>query len=445
MAQLGASVIVVEKESMGGECLNWGCIPSKALIEVANTYHRLEWLRGLGLELRGSRLDLRTVIDWKDGVIRRLRKGIEYLLSFYGASFIYGTAKLLERGVEVVSGSSSQVLEADRVVIATGAEPVSLPQVPFDGRRVIGFKEALSLEEVPSKLLVVGGGAVGLELGTAYRKLGSDVTVVEIMENVLPGMDKELSNVVARRLKELGIRLFLRSSVEASHVNGEGVEVTIKTPSGEVKETFDYVLVSVGKRAAEVEGVNVLGIERDGKGFVKVDSRMRTSNELFYAAGDVTGPPFLAHRAYRQGTVAAEAIMGLPTTYEPRAVPLAVFTDPEVASVGMTEEEARRKGIDVAVGRFAFHSLGRALITGDAEGFVKVVFDKVSGRILGVQIAGNHASELIGEASLLLELGATLEEADVMRPHPTFSEAITEAVEDALGRPLHKAKRLDKS
>ncbi len=443
LAQLGRSVAVVERERVGGECLNWGCIPSKALIEVADAMERARRLSGFGVELSVQRFSLREVIRWKDSVTERLVRGIETLFNHYGVALLRGEGRVRPpKRVEVVGNEGRTEVEAGSVLLAVGSVPVSLPQIPFDGERVIGFKEVLSLEEVPSRMLVVGGGAIGLEMAFAFRKLGADVTVVEVMDRVLPAMDRSVSRAIERSLERAGIRVFVRSTVTSSEVGGDSVRVRISTPEGERAEEFERVLVAVGKRAPELPVDDSLGLERDQRGFVKVDGEMRTSVGWIWAAGDVTGPPFLAHRAYRQGLMAAESMAGKVSAWAPKSYPLAVFTDPEVASVGMTEEEAERAGKRFRSFVFPHSALGRALTVGETEGFVKVLVEEGTDELLGVHVVGPHASELIAEASLAIENLMTPEDfLRGVRPHPTFSEALAEAVELALGRPLHLAVR----
>ncbi len=443
LAQLGKSVAVVERERVGGECLNWGCIPSKALIEVAGIVERVRRLGAIGVEVSVQRLSLGEVVRWKDSVVERLVKGIEALFSHYGVTLLRGEGRVRsDKRVEVIGADGKTEVEAGSVLLATGSVPVSLPQIPFDGKRVIGFKEVLSLEEVPSRMLVVGGGAIGLEMAFAFRKLGADVTVVELMDRVLPAMDPSVSRAVHRSLERAGIKVLVRSTVTSSEVRTDSVRVRISTPDGELVEEFERALVAVGKRAPDVPVEGPPGLELDQRGFVKVDDEMRTNVGWIWAAGDVTGPPFLAHKAYRQGLIAAESMAGKVTTWAPRFYPIAVFTDPEVASVGMTEEEAQRAGKRFRSFVFPHSALGRALTVGETEGFVKVLVEEGTGELLGVHVVGPHASELIAEVSLAMENLMTPEDfLRGVRPHPTFSEALAEAVELSLGRPLHIAVR----
>ncbi|MCS7117640.1 MAG: FAD-dependent oxidoreductase, partial [Thaumarchaeota archaeon] len=318
-AQLGLKVVVVERESVGGECLNWGCIPSKTIIGVAEVVHRAERLKEVGVEFGRPRVEMARLIEWKDSVVRRLVTGIESLFRGHGIELVRGEGRALSRGtVKMQSSSGTQTLEARNVLIATGSAPVELPQIPFDGERVLSFKQVFSIRELPERLLVVGGGAVGLEMATAFRKLGSEVTVVEVMDRVLPAMDRFLSAAVQRRLSELGVRVMLNSTVIGHEKLNGSVRVKVKGPAGEEVFEAERVLVSVGKRGTGAPVAEGLGVRVDPKGFVEVDEECRTGAGWIWAAGDATGPPFLAHRAYRQGMIAAESVAGRVTTWRPR-------------------------------------------------------------------------------------------------------------------------------
>lgn len=444
LAQLGKKTAIIEREELGGECNNYGCIPSKAIIKVADAYHSLKESDKVGIKLRDLRVDLSRLQDWKESVIKRLRDGIEFLLRSNDVTIIKGSARLASRReLDVFNRRGKEVVEADNIVLATGSSPAQLPAIPFDGNRVIGFKEALSLREIPDTMLIVGGGAVGLEMGTAYAKLGSKVTVVEIMDQLMPGIDPEIARVVHRSLLKLGMEVYLRSTVTEYEVRDKSIKVKIKTEKDIKEIDVEKVLVSVGK-VANTNGIGLenVGIETGPKGFIKVNEEMRTSVPNIYAIGDVTGPPFLAHKASKQGIVAAESIAGMNVAFEPRAMPLAIFTDPEIASVGMTENQARDSGYNIKVGKFPFSALGSAIIRGSTDGFVKVIADGDSGNILGIHIVGPHATDLISEASLAIEMVAKPEDvALTIHPHPTLPEAISEAMDDLLGRVIHVVKR----
>lgn len=436
LGQLGLKTALVERELIGGECLNWGCIPSKILIENVKQFHRLSKLG----HLKGGALDWGHLQESKRRLVSKIRDGVEYLLRGNNVKIIHGTASLSsDNRVRITEkGGATREIRGKSMVIATGAAQSSLPNLPYDGKRVLTPREVLDLERVPGSLLVVGGGAIGLELGTVYAKMGCRLTIVEIMDQLLPGLDRDVSKMVERSLKELGAKIYLSSKVASSRQDGDGVKVTIETPNESVEEAAEYVLVAVGKRSSlKGLGVEDLGITLDERGFIRVDEHCMTNVEDVYAVGDVTGPPFLAHKASRQGVVAAENIAGRRRKYDPASVPLAIFTDPEVASVGLTREEVEKMGYKARVTRISFTALGRA-VAEEAEGFIRVISDQATGRVLGVQIVGSMATELIGEASLAVKNGLTVEQlAETIHPHPTFSEIFSEAAEAAIFKPIH--------
>jgi dihydrolipoamide dehydrogenase len=432
LAQLGKKTLLVERDRIGGTCLNWGCIPSKAIIQAADFYERTKKAAGeMGIEgTAQSRLDMRKLQAWKNKVVERLTGGIAQLLKGNKVEILEGRARFLGKGTALeVDG---QRIEPRAVVIATGARPVEIPGIPIDERRVLSAKGALDLAEVPATLVVVGGGAIGLELGTAYAKLGSKVTVVEMLDTVLFGVEPELVRWVVRKLNALGVEILTGAKVTGLDKNGVRV--------GERTIEAEKILVSIGfKPNSEGLGLEDLGVARDGRGHIAVNERMETNVPGIYAIGDVTGAPYLAHRATKMGIVAAEAIAGKKTAFDARAVPAGIFTDPEIGTVGLTEEQARKKGLSVKVGKFPFSALGKAQIHDyPAPGVVKIVADAGSGLVLGVHICGHGANDLLGEAALGIEMGATLEDvALTIHAHPTLPEAIMEAAEAAIGKPIH--------
>ncbi len=440
LSQLHKKTVLVEKDNLGGECLNYGCIPSKALIAVADLYWKAGKLEKFGIKFQGLSMELKQTQEWKRKVVTKLRDGIAYLLKGNGVQAVKGFAELKSpKEVVVRMEGSDATIKTESVLWAVGADDAGLPTMPYDGKRILRPKDLLDLETVPKSMLVVGGGAIGLELGTAFAKLGTKVSVVEIMDQLLPGISKDVVTLVHRNLKRFGIEAYTNSYVSA-YRHGEGHVSADVVRNGETL-TIDAecVLVAVGKKAPYQNGkLAELGVELDKKGFVLVDSSMKTSVDSVFAAGDVTGPPFLAHRASKQGLIAAETMAGRKTSLKFPPVPLALFTDPEVAIAGMSEEEARVSGIDTSVGKFPFTALGRASASGDTEGFVKVVADKSSGKVLGVQIVGHGATDLIGEAALAISMGITVEDLDnVIHPHPTFSEAIGEAASAVNKKAIH--------
>ena len=442
-AQLGLKTVVIESDRLGGECVNYGCIPSKSLITIAKLADKVRESEKYGLMASGVRVDFVQMQKWKSEVIGKLVGGIEFLLRGYHAEVVKGEAEVVERGkLAVTTANGKEEVVYKNLVIATGTRPSGLPGLEFDGDLVIGSKDGLDLTAVPKRLLIVGGGAIGLEFASMFQKFGSAITVVEMMEQLLPGSDPEVVRVVQRKLEGRGAKVFLRSKVSRLTKKEGEAEVEVETPEGKVTVTADKVLVSVGRKPrTEKMNLQALGVQTDPQGYIVTDKRMQTSAPGVYAIGDVRGPPLLEHKATKEGIVAAECMAGLPSAADWKVIPDAVFCDPEVASVGLTEAKAIEAGLKVKKSRFQFAALGRALSTGDPEGFVKVVSNEEDGAVLGVQIVGPEASNLISEAALAIEMGATVEDiALTIHPHPTLPEAIMEASESAAGHPVHQLK-----
>ena len=441
--QLGLKTVVIESDRLGGECVNYGCIPSKSLITIAKLVDKVKEAEKYGVQAAGVHVDFAQMQKWKSEVIGKLVGGIEFLLRGYHVTVVHGVAEVASRGrLVVTTPTGKEDVSFKNLVIATGTRPSSLPGLEFDGDLVIGSKEGLDLMAAPKRLLVVGGGAIGLEFASMLQKLGSAVTVVEIMDQLLPGSDPEVVRVVHRKLEGRGTKVYLKSEVSRLTRKGSEAEVEVETPEVKVTLAVDKVLVSVGRKPrTEKMNLQALGVQTDPRGYVVTDQKMQTSAPGVYAIGDVRGPPLLEHKAAREGIVAAECIAGLPSAADWKVIPDAVFCDPEVASVGMTEAKAAEAGYKVRRSRFQFAALGRALSTGDPEGFVKVVSNEQDGLVLGVEIVGPDASNLISEAALAIEMGATVEDiALTIHPHPTLPEAIMEASEAAAGRPIHQLK-----
>jgi len=440
LGQRGLKTLLIEKDELGGECLNRGCIPSKTLISRVNIYwsaRNARWLSSGDLKV-----NWREIQAIRERVIKRLRLGVRYLLEGNGVKVVEGEARLRsDKEVEVrLRDGSSKMFRARNIVIATGGEHISLREIPFDGNRVVTSSQALELREVPRSLLIVGGGVSGVEIGMLYAKLGTEVTIVELMDQILPGVEKDLVDVVARGMKKLGVKIYTSSRVVESRVFENGVVAVVEgRDGGSFEVRADYAMVAVGKKPASTSlGLSDVGVELDKRGFIIVNERMETSVPGVYAVGDVTGQPFLAHRASYHGMIAAENIAGVNVRARDVVIPSAIFSDPEIAYAGLTEAEARERGIEFKVGKFPFTASGRAVAEETTDGFVKVIIDSSTGQVIGCQIVGQHATELISEAVLAIQNGMSIEQfAKCVRPHPTFSEALMEAAEAALWKPIH--------
>ena len=436
--QLGVDTVIVESTKAGGTCLNVGCIPSKALIHAAEEFDKVRHMtspNALGITVEAPKFDLAQTIRWKDGIVGRLNSGVLGLLRKAKVKIVHGQAKFRDgKTVEVETETGTQVIRAETVVIATGSEPVELPSLPFGGA-ILSSTEALSLTSVPVALAVVGGGYIGLELGTAFAKLGAQVTVVEAMPQILPQYDAELVKPVAKRLNELGVRVL--TGAKAKSYSGEAL--VIETASGEEERIVaDRVLVTVGRRPrTEESGLEELDLDRAGR-FIRIDERCRTSMRGVYAIGDVTGEPMLAHRAMAQGEMVAEIVAGRKRAWDKRAIPAVCFTDPEIVTAGLSPDEARAQGHEIRVGLFPFSANGRAMTTESEDGFVRAVARADTNLVLGLQAVGAGVSELSSAFSLALEMGARLEDiAATIHAHPTRSEGLQEAALKALGHALH--------
>jgi dihydrolipoamide dehydrogenase len=441
LAQLGKKVTVVEKGEMGGVCLNIGCIPSKALIYAGSLYERLQHSADMGIEVTGAKVNMPKLISWKQTVVKKLTGGVSQLLKANGCTVIQGEAKFTSaKAMEIKTAQGTVALSFNQCVIATGSRPTALPGFTVDNQQILDSTGALSQNEIPKTMLCIGGGYIGLELGMFYAKVGTKVTVVEAFPSLLGMVDPDLTKVVQRRMDKMGMKTLLKTKVAFSKKTAQGIEVTL-TPDGGKPETqtFDKVLVTIGRTPnSDGLGLEKTGIKLDAKGFIPVDAQRRTPVSNIWAIGDIAGQPLLAHKGSKEGIVAAEAIAGMKTVYDVVAMPAVIFTDPEVATVGLSEAEARQKGLDIQVGVFPFAANGRALSVNEPDGLVKMIGDKKTGRLLGVHIVGAEASNLIAEAALALEMGATVEDlALTVHAHPTLPETLMEAAEATLGHAIH--------
>ena len=440
-AQLGREVHLIDPlPRLGGICLNWGCIPSKALIHAANFFQDLDHSVDFGVEVSGKSLDVPKLQAWKDDLIAKLTKGIALLCRDNGISVHQGTAHFTsENSVLIESGDTTESLQFKNAVIATGSRPASLPSLPFDeAQGIVSSTEALAWQEIPESLAVIGGGYIGVELGTVYAKFGSQVTIIEALDRLLPEIEADIAKPVVRKLKKIGVSIV--TGVRAkSYAKGQ-----LSLENGDTVDAT-RVLVAVG-RQPNTDGLQLeaAGIALDEHGCIKINQQCQTAKPHIYAIGDVAGGMQLAHKASHEGKVAAEAMCGQPAAFD-NYVPAVIFSDPEIAMVGLTEEAAKQQGLAVHSGQFPFAVLGRSLASHATDGFVKVVAEEATKRLVGIQIVGGHASDLIAAATYALEMGALSDDvADMINTHPTFAEAIGEAVEALYGRAIHISPRKQK-
>ena len=434
--QLGIPTILVEGQALGGTCLNIGCIPSKALIHVAEQFHQTQQhsqQSNLGIKVSPPTLDINQSVAWKDGIVDRLTSGVAALLKKHGVNVIHGWAKILDgKSVEV----DGQRIQCEHLLLATGSSSVELPMLPLGGA-IISSTEALAPKALPKHLAVVGGGYIGLELGIAYRKLGVEVSVVEARERILPTYDSELTAPIAESIKKLGIKLYLKHSVEGFDADDQRLQV--RDPAGELLQLdTDQVLVAVGRKP-RTQGFNLesLALKMNGSA-IAIDDRCQTSMRNVWAIGDLSGEPMLAHRAMAQGEMVAEIIAGKARRFEPTAIAAVCFTDPELVVVGKTPENVAQEGLDCVVAQFPFAANGRAMTLESKSGFVRVVARRDNHLIVGWQAVGVGVSELSTAFGQSLEMGARLEDvAGTIHAHPTLGEAVQEAALRALGHALH--------
>lgn len=440
LAQLGKKVTVVDRAEIGGVCLNRGCIPSKALIHAGGVYERAQHGKEMGIEISGTKVNLPQLMKWKQSVVNKLTGGVAGLLKANGCTVIAGDAQFTgPKVMEIKTAQGVVSLSFEQCVVATGSRPTALKGFDVDQKQIVDSTGALELTTLPKRMLCIGGGYIGLELGTFYSKVGTEVTVVEAGPQLLGTIDPELTRVVARRLEKKGVRVLTGTAVKSCKKTAKGVEVEFGQGSAMEKGVFDVVLVTIGRTPnSENLGLDRAGVKLDAKGFIPVDAQRRTNVAHIYAIGDIAGQPLLAHKGSKEGMVAAEAIAGHKVAYDVVAMPAVVFTDPEVATVGLTEAEARAKGLDIRIGNFPFAANGRALSVVESDGFVKMIGDAKTGRLLGVHIVGVEASNLIAEAALALEMGAHIEDlALTVHAHPTLPETMMEAAEATLGHAIH--------
>jgi dihydrolipoamide dehydrogenase len=442
LAQLGVKTLCVEKEHWGGVCLNWGCIPSKALIAASGLAHRIAHAQHMGISVQGLKVDVPKMQEWKDGIVKKLTGGVQQLIKGNGGDLMLGTAKLVAKDeVEVTTpdGKKERIKATKAIVIGTGTQVVRIPGFEPDGKQVITAKEAVSLQEAPKRMAIIGGGVIGMELGMVYQKLGTQVTVVEMMDQILVGTDKDVMKVVEKAFTkgDNPATILTKAKAVSLDKSKKGVSLTVEVGGQAQVIECDTVLVAVGFKPNSKElGLEALGVKLDDRGHILVNEKLETNVKGIYAIGDVRGMPYLAHKATKEGEIAAEVIAGHKgAQLDVIAMPAAIFTEPEIATVGLTETEAAKTGRKINIGKFPFSVLGRAMAIDSTEGFIKVITDpEHDDKVLGVTIVGPEAADMISEAALALEMHAFAEDvALTVHPHPTLGEGVMEAFKVALG------------
>jgi len=441
-AQLGMRVACIERyPTLGGTCLNVGCIPSKALLDSSEHFYFVRnGLAAHGIKTGAVELDLPAMMTRKDKVVKGLTQGIAGLFKKSKVESVTGTGRLVDAGtVEVTKGDDRRTLRAPRIVIATGSAPIELPGLPFDGTHIVSSTEALALPRVPERLLVVGAGAIGLELGSVWNRLGARVKIVEFLDRIVPGFDRQMADMLHKSLQKQGLAFQLETTARGAVVSNGRVTVTLESKGASSEEVADVVLVAVGRRPySEGLGAREIGVQYDDRGRITVDAHYQTSVPGVYAIGDVIHGPMLAHKAEEEGVACVELMAGQAGHVNYDAVPNVVYTHPELAGVGLSEEQAQSREIQYGVGLFPFLANGRARTMNETDGAVKIIADARTDRVLGIHVFGAHASDLIAEAAVAMEFGASAEDiARSVHAHPTLPEAMKEAALAVDKRPLH--------
>ena len=445
LGQLGKTVICVDRDEVGGVCLNWGCIPTKALLHVGEIIRQIDHAGDIGLKVPKADVDRAGVVKFKTDVVNANVNGVKTLFKGNSVQFIHGDASFKDPNTVVVKtkDGGTDTIKAANVVIATGSAPIDVKSWPHDGEYIINSDDAVVVKRIPKNLLIIGGGVIGLEFSTVYSRLGAQVLVIEALPQILTGTDLEISKTLGRILKKQGVEIMLSTKVGKVEKSGKVVKATFNgdgTNGKDETRDFDMVLVAVGRRpVTDALDLAAAGLATDDKGFIAVDAQCRTKIANIFAIGDVTGQPLLAHRAMKQGVVAAEVIAGdTSAAFDPVAIPNCVYTDPEVATIGLSEEEAKAKGYELRIGKFPLAASGRARTMNETDGLVKLVGDAKTDLLLGMHIVAPQAESLIGEGIIALEMGATLEDIGLsVHPHPTLTECIMDAAEAAHGKAIH--------
>ena len=442
-ADLDLDVTLIDPElNPGGVCLYRGCIPTKALLHLTKIKTDAEHAKDLGIKFSEPEVDIEKVIDWKNKVVKQLTGGLGQLVKARKINYIKSRAKFINSNTVELSGDKEgEKITFKKAIIATGATPVTIPSINIDSEHVIDSTKALDLKEVPQKMLIIGAGYIGLEMATIYKALGSQVSVVELTNDFMPGMDSDLVTEYKKTNKDLFNDVFLETKVKEIKEQGKQLEVSFKDKEDKTfKKKYDKVLVAIGQKPnTEGLGLENTSVEQDDKGFIKVNKNQQTSNENIFAIGDIAGQPLLAHKAGYEGRIAAEVIAGKKDAVnDARAIPAVVYTEPEIASCGLSEKEAKEKGIDFKTVKFAWAASGRAIAMNEKTGFTKLLIDKKTERVLGAGIVGRNAGDMIPELALAIEMAATAEDiALTIHPHPTLSETIMEAAEIFYGHAAH--------
>ena len=441
-AQAGKRTAIVEREALGGVCLNWGCIPTKALLKSASVYHYVKNAAAYGIDVEGeAKADITKIVARSRGVAETMSKGIDFLMKKNKIDVLRGHGSIESKGVVAVENEEGRTLyEADHIILATGARPRQMPFIPVDGEKIITSREALVVKELPESIIVIGSGAIGSEFAFLFAQLGVKVTIVEYLPNLMPLEDEEVSKTMERAFRKMRATVYTGTTVKAARVNDEGrCEVDIEGKKGAETLVADMVLAAVGiKTNTENIGLEKVGIELE-RDKIKVDEHYQTAVEGIYAIGDLIPTPALAHVASAEAIHCVEAICGCsPQPIDYSTIPSCVYTSPEVASVGLTEKQAAEKGIELKVGRFQFTASGKAAAAGERDGFVKLLFDAATDKLVGAHFVGMNVTEMIAEPTVAKALGATAEVlAHTIHPHPTMNEAVMEAAEAALGHAIH--------
>lgn len=441
-AQAGKRTAIVEREALGGVCLNWGCIPTKALLKSASVYHYVKNAAAYGIDIEGeAKADISKIVARSRGVAETMSKGIDFLMKKNKIDVLRGHGSIESKGVVAVENEEGRTLyEADHIILATGARPRQMPFIPVDGEKIITSREALVIKELPESIVVIGSGAIGSEFAFLFAQLGVKVTIVEYLPNLMPLEDEEVSKTMERAFRKMRATVYTGTTVKAARVNDDGrCEVDIEGKKGAETLVADMVLAAVGiKTNTENIGLEKVGIELE-RDKIKVDEHYQTAVEGIYAIGDLIPTPALAHVASAEAIHCVDAICGRsPQPVDYSTIPSCVYTSPEVASVGLTEKQAAEKGIELKVGRFQFTASGKAAAAGERDGFVKLLFDAATDKLIGAHFVGMNVTEMIAEPTVAKALGATAEVlAHTIHPHPTMNEAVMEAAEAALGHAIH--------